>query len=305
MARKRGRSGVGPHGVVVVDKPVGPTSFKVLRAVERQTGAGRAGHAGTLDPAATGILLVLLGEATKLSHWVMVHDKAYRATIALGTATDSLDATGEVVEVADVPAEARDPERVRAALAPMVGEVWQVPPVYSALKRGGRTLMSRARAGEDVEVEPRRVVCHGLELVAIEGDQLVVDVACGSGYYVRSLARDLGAALGVPAHLAALRRTRLGAFDITEAVPLAEVGPESVRPLVDAAPELPKVVLSPSAADDVRHGRPIAAEVPGPRAILLEPEGAPLALVERTADDRWRVFRGFRFEDPKSGKTSG
>jgi len=307
MGRKRGRKGVGPHGVVVVDKPAGPTSFKALRAVERQTGAGRAGHAGTLDPAATGILLVLLGEATKLSHWVMAHDKAYRATIALGTATDSLDATGEVVATAEVPPEALDPERVRAALTPFVGDVMQVPPIYSALKRGGRTLMSRARAGEEVEVEPRPVVCHSLELVAIEDERLVVDVACGSGYYVRALARDLGEALGVPAHLAALRRTRLGAFDIAEAIPLEEIGPTSVRPIVDAAPELLRVTVTDEEAVAVHHGRPIAARDDGDRAILLDPTGAPLALVERTPDDRWRIFRGFRFETPTSdkGETQG
>ena len=296
MGRRRGRQGQGPHGVVIVDKPAGPTSFVVMRRVQAQTGAARAGHAGTLDPAATGILLVLLGEATKLSHWVMVHDKAYRATIALGVETDSLDATGEVVARAEVPLEALDPARVEAAFAPLIGEVMQVPPVYSALKRDGRTLMSRARAGEVVEVAPRPVVCHALELVAIEGTSLVVDVSCGSGYYVRSLARDLGAALGVPAHLAALRRTKVGAFDISEAVPLAEVDATSVRPLTDAAPDLVRVTVPPEAVAEVRNGRLIRAEEPGERAILLAPDGEPLALVERTENDHWRIFRGFRFE---------
>lgn len=296
MGRRRGKAGSGPHGVLCIDKPAGRTSFQVLRTAERMVGASRAGHAGTLDPAATGVLLVLLGEGTKLSHWVMVHDKSYRATVALGAATDTLDAEGVVVETALVPADALEPARVEAALAGFVGEQLQVPPMYSALKRDGRSLMSRARAGEVFEVEPRAVVCHALRLVEVCGESLVIDIDCGSGYYVRSLARDLGRALGVPAHLAALRRTRLGAFSVDDAVPLDGLGPAAVRPLVDAVPDLPRLVLDAARSDDVRHGRPIPATIDGARAILLDPEGEPLALVERDGADRWIVFRGFRFD---------
>lgn len=281
--------------MICLDKAAGPTSLTATRAAARAVGGGRAGHAGTLDPAATGVLVVLIGEATKLSHWIIGHDKRYRATVVFGAATDTLDATGEVVATAEVPDGAITAARLEAAFGPLLGEVDQVPPVYSALKRGGRTLMSRARAGEEVEVEPRRVRCDRLDVVSVDGASAVIDVACGSGYYVRSLARDLGAALDLPAHLGALRRTRSGPFDVTDAIPLEALGPGALRPFADAVPDLLQVTLDPEEAEDIHHGRPIAARHPGDRALLVTPDGVARALAERTPDDRWRVFRGFRY----------
>lgn len=295
MARRRNASGDGPHGVICLDKAAGPTSLTATRAAARAVGGGRAGHAGTLDPAATGVLVVLVGEATKLSHWIIGHDKRYRATVVFGATTDTLDAAGEVVATSEVPEGAVTAARLEAVFPPLLGEVEQTPPIYSALKRGGRTLMSRARAGEEVEVEPRRVRCDRLTVVSVDGPRAVIDVACGSGYYVRSLARDLGLALGFPAHLGALRRTRSGPFDIAEAVTLEELTPASVRPLADAVPGLLRVTLDPDEAVDIHHGRPIAARLPGERALLMTPDGVARALAERTPDDRWRVFRGFRY----------
>ncbi len=285
----------GSHGVVVIDKPVGPTSFTVMRRVQRALGVRRAGHAGTLDPAASGVLVVLLGEATKLSAWVMDHDKAYRAVVALGTATDTCDAQGQVVASGPVPAEATRPEVIREALAGLTGATMQRPPAFAAIKQGGRTLMSRARAGEEVALIPRPVVCHGIELVDVAESQITLDVHCGKGYYVRSLARDLGEALGVPAHLAALRRTRVGAFGLEGAVGPDEVTPAHVRPLIEAVPDVPHLSLTEDEATDIGFGRPVPARHPGSRALLLSPAGLPLAMAVREGEV-WKVARGFRFD---------
>ncbi|MCA9515802.1 MAG: tRNA pseudouridine(55) synthase TruB [Myxococcales bacterium] len=294
MGRRRRRENAGPNGLVVLDKAFGPTSFSAMRAVERRLGASRAGHAGTLDPAASGVLVVLLGEATKLSSWIVGHDKAYRATIAFGRATDTLDATGETVAEATLPPGFLTRERVEAALPAFLGEQLQLPPRYSAIKKDGRSLMSRARAGEEFEVEPRQVVCHGLEIVAIGEDRVVIDVACGSGYYVRSLARDLGQAIDVPSHLAALVRTRSGPFTIAQAKPVEVLTAEDVNPIHGDVMGIPTLRLEADDADAIGHGRTVAAAGDAPRALVTGPDGAPLALVERTPDDRWRVFRGLR-----------
>lgn len=295
MGRRRRRElGGGPHGLVVFDKPVGPTSFSAMRMVERKLGAARAGHAGTLDPAASGVLVVLLGEATKLSSWIVGHDKGYRATIAFGRATDTLDAEGETVAEATLPPGFLTRERVEAALPSFLGEQLQLPPRYSAIKKEGRSLMSRARAGEDFEVEPRQVVCHGLEVVEVSDDRVVIDVASGSGYYVRSFARDLGQALDVPAHLAALVRTRSGPFTLADAKPLDALTLADVNPIHGDVIGVPTLTLDGDDAEAIGHGRTVAATGLAPRALLLGPDGAPLALVERTPEDRWRVFRGLR-----------
>jgi tRNA pseudouridine55 synthase len=216
-----------PAGVLVVDKPAGPTSFEVVKRVRRALRAEKAGHAGTLDPAATGVLAVCVGEAVKLQQWLADGDKAYDATIAFGAATSTEDVEGEVTERGD-------PSRVTAAavadaLPRFVGEITQVPPMYSAVRVGGRRLHEAARAGEDVERAPRTIRVDALELQGVappsaEGLVLArVRVRCGKGTYVRTLAADLGRALGVPAHLAALRRVEASGFRLDEALPLAEI----------------------------------------------------------------------------------
>lgn len=294
--RRRG----GPHGVVVLDKPAGPTSFTVMRSAERRLGAARAGHAGTLDAAASGVLVVLLGEATKLSPWVMSHDKEYLASVELGSQTDTLDARGEVVQRCEVPPRALEPERLREALAGFVGTYGQVPPAYSAIKRGGRSLMQRTLSGEEVDPEPREVTCHALELVrleaSIEAPRLVIRAHCASGFYVRSLARDVARALGVVGHVVELRRLRSGPFRVEAARPPDSVSVEDIVEMVEALPEVPAIPLDAVAAEAIRNGRTVPATVSGERALLLDPAGAPLAMAVRTDADRWRVLRGFRFE---------
>lgn len=302
MAKRRAADGPAVHGAIVIDKPVGPTSFGVMRQVERRLGAAKAGHAGTLDPLASGVLLVLLGEGTKLSNLLMEHDKRYRATIALGRATDTLDAAGAVTAEAPVPAEALTTTAIQAVLSRFVGAYAQTPPAYSAIKKDGRSLMSRARAGEDdIPLEPRPVVCHALTLVAVDlapgaDPTLTIDVDCGKGFYVRSLARDVAEALGTVGHLSALRRTRLGAFDVARAVAPDAATPADVIPLRDMVPGLAHLPLDPVDAAHVRAGRVIPAAASAPdQALALDPAGTPIALVGRdpARPGCYRVERGF------------
>ena len=290
--------------MVLVDKPCGPTSRGVVDEVQRRLGVSKAGHAGTLDPAASGLLVVLLEEGTKLSSWATGCDKRYEATVQFGVATDTLDREGTVTEEVSVPPGALTAARIEAALPPLVGEVQQVPPVYAALKRDGRSLMSRARAGEEVTVEARPVVCHALELfdVDVEQARCRLRVHCGKGYYVRSLARVLGEALGLPAHLSALRRTQVGSWTVAEATALDAVTPAHVVPLARSLPDVGVEVLDAEAATAVSHGRTVPARSGGRRAILVDAQDVALAMAERTDDDRWRVVRGFRVP-PSAGTT--
>lgn len=277
------------HGALVVDKPHGMTSFTALRAVQRALDVRGAGHAGTLDPMATGVLVVLIGEVTKLSALLMDHDKEYLAEVTLGRETDTLDAEGETTDTRPVPSLTE--AMVRAALAGFVGTHLQVPPRYSAIKKDGRTHMSRARNGEDFEIEARPSLCHAMELVALDTNRGVVSVRChvGKGYYIRSFARDLGKALGTVGHLSALRRTRVGAFDLERAITPEDAGPEHLVDLVDCVPDLPRLWCGPALEDDVRCGRPVLIDPRAP-GLLSDPDarsalaltlvGDPIALVD-------------------------
>lgn len=279
---------VGPDGLVVVDKPAGWTSHDVVGKLRRVYGTRRVGHAGTLDPMATGVLLVGIGRATRLLRFLQTEGKAYRAEITFGVATDTLDAEGEVTETHDV---ALTAGALRGALAGFVGEIDQVPPMVSAIKVGGRKLYELARQGQEVERAPRRVTIERLDLVElVDGPhpRATVEVECSSGTYVRSLAFDLGAALGAPAHLSALRRTRVGAYPLADAVTVAAIEADpagALRPPRDAVRSLPMVVLDAAGVDDARHGRKVALGPvgEGPHA-LLDPGGALVAVAEPRGD---------------------
>lgn len=208
-------------GIAVINKPAGMTSHDVVARMRKLAGQRRVGHAGTLDPAATGVLPVLLGQATRVSEYLSESGKAYRATIRFGVETDSYDADGRVTSELPVEISRDDIERV---LPGFLGEQNQIPPVYSAIKRGGTPLYALARAGESVEVQPRRVTIHALRVIAWELPDLTLDVECGKGTYIRSLAHDLGQRLGPGAHLAGLIRTRSGPFTLDQALTLEEFG---------------------------------------------------------------------------------
>lgn len=207
-------------GVLIVDKPEGLTSFDVVRKL-RSLGSGRkAGHTGTLDPTATGVLPICLGQATKLSSFLLEGDKEYQGVVQLGVETETYDAVGEVV--ARKASDHLGEEEVRAAVEGMAGTYWQTPPMYSAVKVGGKRLYELARKGLEVERKPRKVTIHSIELLDYEREtgRVSIRLACTKGTYVRSVAHELGQALGVGAHLASLKRLRNGPFDLARAIPL-------------------------------------------------------------------------------------
>lgn len=207
-------------GVLLLDKPSGPSSNAVLQRARRLLGAARAGHTGTLDPLASGLLVVALGEATKFSGALLEADKAYRARIALGARTDTGDAEGNVLSRSDV---AVSESGLRAALERFRGEIDQVPPMHAAIKHEGRPLYVYARRGESVDRAARRIAIHRLDLETFEGDAATLYVECSKGTYIRTLAEDIGEALGCGAHVAALRRLAVGPFTVEQSVGLADL----------------------------------------------------------------------------------
>ncbi len=275
-------------GLVVVDKPAGWTSHDVvakLRGVYRQK---RIGHAGTLDPDATGVLLVGLGRATRLMRFLQDAGKAYRGRVVFGVATSTLDASGMVVERADM---TLTDAQVREATARFVGEIEQVPPMVSALKVGGRRLHELARAGVEVERMPRRITISRLDVESFTAGaqpEATVVVECSSGTYVRTLAADLGTALGGCAHLGDLRRLRVGSFTLEDAATLDQVVAEpdpAVLSLAEAMRDLEPVHVDAEGAQLVAHGRPLALDEraslgEGPFAVV-GPDGDLLAVYDR------------------------
>lgn len=258
------------NGILVVDKPAGMTSHDAVAIVRRRLGVRRVGHAGTLDPGATGVLVLGVGRATRLLRFVEVSDKEYRATVALGAETTTQDAAGEVVAEADASAVERG--EVERALPAFVGAIEQVPPMVSAVKVGGERLYAKARRGEDVERAPRRVTVHELALEAFEpGHRAVATlrVRCSRGTYVRTLAHDLGRALGVGGHVATLRRLRVGPFGEGAALPPDEVSSASLRPMDEAVAGYPRRAVGAEEARAFAQGKSLAAfGAEGPYAVV-------------------------------------
>ena len=261
-------------GFLLVDKPAGPTSHDVVAAVRRSLGERRVGHAGTLDPAATGLLVVLAGRATRLAQFVALLPKWYRGTVRFGCETSSDDATGEPLE-RDAGWRERSDAEIAAAVAAVAARPTQVPPRVSAKKVAGERAYARARRGEDVQLVAVPVTIHDMGVtVPLDrgtGD-LVLDVRCGAGTYVRSIARDLGRELGSRAHLASLRRLGIGSWRVEDALPLASLERErpALRPLDEAVRHLPTLDVGPDNAAAIGHGRKIeeAARLVGPVAVF-------------------------------------
>ena len=246
-------------GVLLLDKPSGMTSNAALQCAKRLLNAAKAGHTGTLDPMATGLLPLTFGEATKFSQILLDADKSYEATLRLGVETDTGDAEGMVVTEAPVAVDVADIER---ALLRFTGSIEQVPPMYSALKRDGKPLYEYARAGVEIERAPRQVRIHALDLVEAFGDTIRIQVDCSKGTYIRTLAADVGRTLGCGAHLVALRRTRIGPFDVRQAVALAALeamGMDERTGFLEASDllvlHLPQMNLDGERACAIRQGR--------------------------------------------------
>ncbi len=269
-------------GVLLVDKPQGLSSHAVVQKVRRAFGQREVGHTGTLDPMATGLMVVLLGRATRVARFVEATEKAYEGTVALGSATTTFDAEGETTETSEVPA--LDRGAIERALAGLVGEIEQEVPIFSAVKVDGERLYRKARRGEAVEAPRRVVTVYALEAARIALPEIDVFVRCSKGTYVRTLAVQIGRAVGLPAHLSRLRRTRVGAFAVADAIPVDRLtgGPEELLPLTAAVAHLPQLEVDAQAAEDVRHGRPLSVREVGPLIDALGlVRGAPLALVRR------------------------
>ena len=272
-------------GLVIVDKPAGLTSHDVVARVRRLAVTKRVGHAGTLDPMATGVLLVGIGRATRLLGHLALHDKDYLATMRLGVTTSTDDAEGEPLgaqSAAGVTADA-----IATAAAALTGEIEQRPPAVSAIKVDGKRAYARVRAGEDVVLSTRRVTVARFDVGAVSRTGDVVDfdasVTCSSGTYIRALARDVGAALGVGGHLAALRRTRVGAFDLTQARTLAELEAAfTMTPLDEvAATAFARRDLDADEALSLSHGGKLAASDQGGEPVAaFAPDGTFVALLE-------------------------
>lgn len=284
-----------PVGVLVVDKPAGWTSHDVVGKLRRLAMTRQIGHAGTLDPMATGVLVLCLGRATRLLEYVTGQAKTYLAEITFGATTNTYDAEGEVTARAAVPALTF--AELARALEAFRGTIWQRPPAFSALKRDGVPLYQRARAGEVVEVEPRPVQVYALDLLAWDGERAQIRLRCGAGTYVRSLAHDLGEQLGCGAHLSALRREAVGPFTLAGAATLehlAAVGvAQALLPLDAAVQHLPRLDVNAAAAQRLWHGQAIPSEVgAGEIARVYGPEEQFLGIVTfDAARSSWRPHK--------------
>ncbi len=267
-------------GVLVIDKPVGMTSHDVVQIVRRGTGIRRAGHTGTLDPRASGVLVILIGPAVRLSEYVSASDKRYQATLRLGTTTDTYDAEGRITRSVD-PRNVTE-EQFESLLENYTGEILQTPPPYSAIKVKGRPAYKRARQGEKVELKPRKIHVYSLEVLEWAPPEVVLDVYCSSGTYVRSLAHDLGNDLGTGAYLIGLRRTKSGRFTLRDAVPLRQLRDAFITgewaqyliPAAEALGDWPAIILDPDQVEAVRHGHRLPAEEDA--LDLIDPEKHPI-----------------------------
>jgi len=292
MARQR--KGRDINGILLLDKPVGLTSNAALQAVKRYYKAAKAGHTGNLDPAASGLLPICLGEATKISGYLLDSDKCYLGTAKLGVRTRSADADGEVIETRPVPEfNQADLERVRQ---PFLGEIDQVPPMHSALKVNGVPLYKLAHQGKEIERQARQVTIYHLGLRARQADELELDVHCSKGTYIRTLAEDIGEALGCGAHLNALRRTRSGPFSLQQAISLdelADVAEDSLEaldalllPIQQALVDWPRIRLSEDSAYYLQQGQPVQVpHAPSQGWVQLEREDGLFLGIGQIMDD--------------------
>jgi len=297
-------------GVLVVDKPVGMTSHDVVEIIRRGTGIRRAGHTGTLDPRASGVLVVLIGPAVRLSQYVAASDKRYQAIIRLGASTDTYDADGKFTR-SEVPVNITE-EEFRRVLKSFEGEIVQTPPPFSAVKVKGRKAYELARAGEEVELAPRKIKVYHLDVLEWAPPEVVIDVYCSSGTYVRSLANDLGNALGCGAYLVGLRRTKSGRFTLRDAVTLRRLQEafqngtwyQYLIPAAEALADWPAVELSADEVEEVRHGHRIPVRQGGEHSWVraISGQGELVALMEQIEGENggklWQPRKVFFTTEP-------
>lgn len=266
-------------GLLLVDKPGGMTSHDVVAIVRRAAGTRRAGHTGTLDPFATGLLVVLVGRGTRLIPYIDGDPKVYEAVIGFGAESDTDDVTGRVTREAPPPSH----DAVDTAISTLTGAIDQVPPDYSAKQVGGTRAYAAARRGAPLALEPVRVTVHSWDVLSRAPDELTVRVTCDGGTYIRALARDLGRLAGSAAHLTALRRTRSGRFSVTDAVTLDDLrgGELTLQPLRAAVPDMPAQRIDVAECGRVVHGNSVVARTDASRVALIDDEETLIAVAER------------------------
>jgi len=291
-------------GVVLLDKPLGLSSNQAMQRVKHLYQAEKAGHTGSLDPLATGLLPICLGEATKFANFLLDADKSYLATVKLGITTTSADAEGEVIAQKPVDVTL---QQVESVLHQFIGDIEQTPPIYSALKVDGKPLYAYARAGQEVEIKSRYVSIHQIHLEHFEADELVFTVICSKGTYIRTLAQDIGAKLGCGAHLKGLRRLTSGTFDLQDALPLEVLSELSLAeldakllPIDIKIQHLPKLTLNAEQTDIIQHGQAIK---PNQEIIfnefirLYDMSGEFIGLAQKQADGKLHPKRLLRQKD--------
>ncbi len=286
-------------GFLNVHKPAGMTSHDVVAKVRRivkTQGINKVGHAGTLDPMATGVLILCIGSATRLSDDVMHGTKQYQATVRLGINTDTYDAEGSITQQHDTTH--LTPEQVQQALLPFIGAIDQIPPMYSAIKQGGKKLYDLARAGQTVERQPRRITIFALEMIVCSLPDVVLQVTCSAGTYIRSLAYDLGEAMGVGGHLTALARTQSGQFTLENAVALDMLTPDNWQTFLisprTAFADRAALDLTADQLDVIRHGRAIPVDNPIAADLVMAyaPDGQLAAILHRE-NQQWQPEKVF------------
>lgn len=301
MGRGRRARGRNISGILLLDKPAGHSSNAALQTVKRLFDARKAGHTGSLDPLATGLLPVCFGQATKLSAYLLDADKAYWVRGRLGERTDTADAEGEVIETCDVPA--LEAAGIEAVLGALIGEQQQLPPMYSAVKHQGKRLYELARDGQEVERKPRKITLHELKLVSFSDHEIELEIRCSKGTYVRTLIEDIAHKLGTVAHVTALRRTAVGPFsqrymlDLKQLEALAQQGQEaldeSLLPLSAALEHWPAVHLDADSSFYIRRGQPV--QVSGApsqgRVRIHEPSGVLIGVGEIEDDGKVALRR--------------
>ena len=294
-----------PAGILNIAKPAGMTSMDVVRRVRRACGIRRVGNAGTLDPMASGVIPVCLGQATRVVEYLMDGEKEYAAKIRFGSSTDTYDALGEITRQED--ASHLDADAVKRALAAFEGEIDQIPPMYSALKKDGKPLYELAREGVEVERKARRVTVHSVSMTEWSAPVATVEIVCGRGFYVRSLAHDLGESLGCGAHLESLTRTRVGPFHLRDAATLEEIAAAFAngtwRDMIHGA-DAALYAMRPIALDDlqtsmVRNGRALPPgafpdpDDPNERRRAYSADGRFIAIMRYSDDRRWTPHKVF------------
>ena len=288
-------------GILIVDKPSGMTSHDVVAIIRKGTGFRRIGHTGTLDPRATGVLVVLIGPAVRLSEYLVCDKKGYEATIRFGSVSDTYDGDGKVIQTGrDIP----DEEEIMTAMESFTGDIVQVPPAYSAIKINGKKAYDLAREGKEVKLNERHVTIYSFDFIEYNPPELTADIICSSGTYIRSIAHDLGQKLGCGAYLSGLKRTRSGNFSLRDAVPLSvlqksfEEGNwyQYLIPAADALHEYEEVMLNMETEADILHGRriPASAGDHGTLGKAVSEQGELIALLEFVPDTHeWKPKKVF------------